>query len=74
MMNINLYFHVIVMSEVKTKQEKCIHHWIIDAADGSTSYGRCKHCGLVKTFSNDWQNPYLKSDSQDDIDSSPFDN
>jgi hypothetical protein len=40
--------------EMKTEQEKCIHHWIIDPHDDETSYGRCKLCGMVKEFINDW--------------------
>lgn len=35
------------------KQQKCIHHWIIDSPNGSTSYGRCKKCGAVAEFVND---------------------
>ena len=30
----------------------CIHHWIIEAPDGSESMGNCKHCGIAKEFSN----------------------
>ncbi len=36
----------------------CVHHWVIDDADGAESNGRCKHCGKERCFSNS-----LESDS-----------
>ena len=30
----------------------CRHYWIIESADGETSFGKCKYCGAVKEFSN----------------------
>jgi hypothetical protein len=30
----------------------CIHHWIVEPADGPTSRGRCKRCGSERRFSN----------------------
>jgi hypothetical protein len=39
--------------EPNIKQQKCIHHWIIDSPNASTSRGRCKKCGAVATFLND---------------------
>ena len=56
------------MSEISIKQKKCVHYWIIDTADSSTSFGRCKYCGLVKAFSNEWQNPYIRRDGPADDD------
>jgi len=35
-----------------TKQQKCIHHWIIDSPNDHMSYGKCKRCGAVAEFSN----------------------
>ncbi len=35
-----------------TKQQKCIHHWIIDSPHDHMSYGKCKRCGAVAEFSN----------------------
>ena len=61
------------MSELKAKYKQCVHYWIIDAADSRASFGRCKYCGLVKAFSNDWQNPYIKSDSPADGDNAQHD-
>lgn len=29
-----------------------VHHWIIEEPNGTTSIGRCKGCGVQKTFSN----------------------
>ena len=28
----------------------CRHHWVIDQAAGPTSQGRCKVCGIEKSF------------------------
>lgn len=28
----------------------CIHHWIIEAADGVNSPGVCKYCGTERQF------------------------
>jgi len=42
----------------RNSQHVCIHHWVIDAADGAESAGRCKHCGEERCFSNS-----LESDS-----------
>lgn len=30
----------------------CIHHWIIEAADGVNSPGVCKYCGAKREFRN----------------------
>ena len=57
-----------VISSVTDKEpvpelrEQCKHHWIIDAAEGRTSFGRCKYCGLVKVFSNSIQNPFINGE------------
>ena len=48
------------MSEPNTEQKQCVHHWIIESPDGPTSFGICKHCGVVKEFSNDWQDVLIK--------------
>lgn len=47
--------------ELKTKQKKCIHHWIIDSPDNVTSSGKCIHCGTVKEFINDWETAMIAS-------------
>tara|TARA_B100000749_G_scaffold280850_1_gene279274 strand:+ start:7276 stop:7461 length:186 start_codon:yes stop_codon:yes gene_type:complete len=31
---------------------KCIHHWMIETANGPSSKGECNICGLSKTFDN----------------------
>jgi hypothetical protein len=36
----------------KTEETQCVHHWIIESADGPVSIGKCKHCGMVKEFYN----------------------
>ena len=43
-----------------TKQQKCIHHWIIDTADGHTSYGSCRLCGAVAEFCNNWIDGFVR--------------
>ena len=30
----------------------CVHHWVIDSADGAESKGSCKHCGAQRGFAN----------------------
>lgn len=42
----------------RMSQSLCIHHWVIDEADGAESQGRCKNCGDTRCFSNS-----LESDS-----------
>jgi hypothetical protein len=42
-----------------TKQHKCIHHWIIDAPDAPTSYGKCKRCGEVAEFYNTYTSDFV---------------
>ena len=60
------------MSGSKTMQKQCVHHWIIETPDGKTSSGKCRYCGLEKEFSNDWTDPYIKSNVPFD-ESSPVD-
>ena len=36
----------------KKTTEDCVHHWIIDPANGPVSEGRCKKCGARKDFFN----------------------
>ncbi len=31
---------------------QCLHHWVIETADGPTSEGVCQKCAEVKTFAN----------------------
>ncbi len=31
---------------------ECVHHWIIETADGSVSKGKCQLCGEERGFSN----------------------
>ena len=30
----------------------CVHHWIIEAPNGRESSGRCKRCGIARSFNN----------------------
>lgn len=41
--------------KTQTKQKQCLHFWVIEPPDGATSFGRCKFCGMVKEFINDWE-------------------
>ena len=47
------------MSKQDTIQKKCVHHWIIEAPEGRTSFGKCRFCGMVKEFFNDLSDPFL---------------
>ena len=51
------------MSEQDTTQKKCVHHWVIEAPDGRTSFGKCRYCGQVKEFYNDLSDPFLTNDA-----------
>ncbi len=31
---------------------RCAHHWIIEAADGPVSKGKCQLCGEEREFAN----------------------
>jgi hypothetical protein len=33
---------------------ECAHYWLIDAAEGPTSHGVCKLCGVKMEFRNSW--------------------
>ena len=35
----------------KTETE-CVHHWVIEPANGPVSEGRCKRCKVTKDFEN----------------------
>jgi hypothetical protein len=30
----------------------CVHHWLIEAPNGRESAGRCKRCGVSRSFTN----------------------
>ena len=32
--------------------EDCVHHWVIETADGPRSSGKCQKCDLEKVFYN----------------------
>ena len=36
---------------MQTKVE-CVHHWMIEAAQGKLSQGRCRKCHAMKKFDN----------------------
>jgi len=36
----------------KAKRGSCVHHWIIEPAEGKTSQGRCEKCQEVRAFDN----------------------
>jgi len=38
--------------EARKAKPECGHFWVIDAANGPTSYGTCKYCGEKKEFYN----------------------
>ena len=38
--------------ERTTTNDKCSHHWIIEASNGPTSMGICKLCGAERKFFN----------------------
>lgn len=38
--------------EHTTQVATCVHHWLIEAPNGRESEGRCKRCGVLKSFTN----------------------
>jgi len=40
------------VSEKHISEDECLHHWVIEIADGPTSRGVCKICGAEKEFIN----------------------
>ena len=30
----------------------CVHHWLIEAPNGRESTGKCKRCGVLRSFTN----------------------
>lgn len=40
------------MAEDRAGTAECQHHWVIDAAAGPVSKGRCRTCGTQKEFHN----------------------
>ena len=57
LVDLDIIRHVIkgaTIMKPKTKQKQCVHLWLIDPPDNKTSFGRCKLCGMVKEFINDW--------------------
>ena len=38
--------------EERVAEDGCRHYWIIESANGSTSKGVCKFCGVKKEFFN----------------------
>lgn len=55
--------------EERVAGDECHHHWVIEAANGPTSKGVCKRCGIRKEFSNSVQE-YIKVVKRD---TNPFD-
>ncbi len=39
-----------ILEEIKASA--CLHHWIIESAEGPSSEGTCKNCGEIKIFKN----------------------
>ena len=37
-------------------ESECRHYWVIEDADGPTSRGVCKFCGVEREFYNSWPN------------------
>ena len=34
------------------EKKRCIHHWMIEQANGPTSKGVCRMCDLIRSFKN----------------------
>ena len=40
------------VDETTNVESECRHHWIIESAQGATSWGFCKRCAARREFSN----------------------
>jgi hypothetical protein len=40
------------VEEKEARKPACGHYWVIDSANGPTSFGTCKYCGEKKEFYN----------------------
>ena len=38
--------------EEQTEKQACHHYWVIEVANGRSSFGTCKYCGEKKEFLN----------------------
>ena len=52
-------------------RKKCIHHWVIETANGPTSKGVCGECGATKDFHNSIGMPETNHISLKDTDDEP---
>ncbi len=52
------------VSRPRTKQKGCVHFWVIEFPEGPVSTGKCKHCGVEKTFFNSIENIELQNDER----------
>ena len=39
-------------SQEQEPRDACVHHWLVEAANGPISRGRCKRCGKEREFTN----------------------
>ncbi len=53
------------MLKLETKQQECMHHWIIDSPDSHMSNGNCRLCGAVTEFSNSPSGAFLRRASSE---------
>ena len=50
------------LSKSNTRQQGCVHHWIIDSPHGHMSFGKCRFCGKVTEFSNTLSDAFVRKD------------
>jgi len=56
------------VDEAPDVENECRHHWIIESAQGATSWGLCKRCAAKREFSNScpgavWEENHVSPDS-----------
>jgi len=47
-----------IINSKSGENDVCVHHWVIEAAEGVRSKGVCKYCGEIREFDN-----YISVDS-----------
>jgi len=52
------------MLKSNTAVIECVHHWLIESPNGSTSTGKCLRCGQVRVFFNDYDSAASPDNAQ----------
>jgi hypothetical protein len=48
----------------QAKEKDCVHFWVIEFPEGPVSTGKCKNCGMERSFFNSLENIELQNDDR----------